>query len=348
MASRRAQVTLQEDLSKAILAQADFDIIDSILEQWPDVVKQSDEKGNLPLHLAAMKSWNDCAVIKRLLQLWPESIQQRNCAGFHPLLTACCHTGNDNSDVIKVLIRAHPPALAMSLSDSFVMTPLQYAIGHMDRSMILYMLLQYPEALHIQREGELPLHSTFICQRELELIEEIASRWPRTLKCPNFHQELPLHVAARHASLDCISFLVEEYPEALGAMDREGNTPIHVALVTYASQTSTEARLDKASNIRFLAAKCPQTVLRQPNKEDLLPYQMALHLQLIEIVDLLLPAKKQSPLHAALDYEHTPPTTIFALIRKYPEQLRERSTSTLSSRDLPLHLLLRRDRKSVV
>jgi ankyrin repeat protein len=87
-----------------------------ILEAFPELVKEQDIFGDLPLHWAAQyKTANE---VKLLLEYYPEGAKTKNTADCLPLYKAFMY--NRNVDVLRVLIKAHPWGVMDCLKDTSV------------------------------------------------------------------------------------------------------------------------------------------------------------------------------------------------------------------------------------
>ena len=103
--------------------EIDWNIVKSIVNNDNSSVKEKNEKGYLPLHLACENN-APRDVIKLLLELYHDAIKEKGRNGFLPLHCACFR--GSNIDAIKLLIEAYPDSVREK-SDQEQTLPLNYA-----------------------------------------------------------------------------------------------------------------------------------------------------------------------------------------------------------------------------
>ena len=89
-------------------------------------------------------------------------------------------------------------------------------------------------AKYSDHHGRLPLH-LIVSNKEMQLAELLPNMlhaYPDGAKIPDFAQKLPLHYAASRSdmTLDLMVQILDAFPNALSAMDKEGNLPFHYSI----------------------------------------------------------------------------------------------------------------------
>jgi hypothetical protein len=73
----------------AISTRDTVEVVQWVVEQWPDAVKMADSKRNLPLHVACKMRIVSLEVVQCLVEQWPGAVQLTTGDGRLPLLLAC-------------------------------------------------------------------------------------------------------------------------------------------------------------------------------------------------------------------------------------------------------------------
>ena len=123
------------------------DVVEYVLEQYPQAVYHADSEGNLPLHYAAMYA---CPQIWNLiLQANPEAAEKANEKLKYPLHLMCARYFDRHDitrDQVKSCLDANPAAIRFP--DSWGRLPLHLACqGHARKDVIQVLVEVYPEAL---------------------------------------------------------------------------------------------------------------------------------------------------------------------------------------------------------
>jgi len=207
---------------------------------WPESVQCRCTGGALPLHLACKSSSrrsnkNLLPVIQSLLEAWPDSVRELDDQGFLPLHYACNNNGAED-DVIQYLVRAWPDACHIPVKSHGIL-PLHFALrSSTTRSLetIRLLLEAGPDAVRKpDSRGLLPLH--YACERggTHDVIQFLIEQWPLSLSTKTKDGNLPLHFALlnnKKLSLETIQLLVQACPVAVREYDHKGRLPLHLAL----------------------------------------------------------------------------------------------------------------------
>ena len=172
---------------------ASLDILRFMLNIDPTLPREL--VGCLPIRLAVQnKSTTFC---KLLVDAYPESLRIESSDGMLPIHEACLNGNRDDTaDTIQCMLELDPEIINAEDSDGWV--PIHHAVLGMTKS--IEILLQYdPDA---------------------------ASK-----KTYDGDRRLPLHLACDYdKNVSSVQILYDAYPEAILASDRDGRTPLDLAL----------------------------------------------------------------------------------------------------------------------
>ena len=133
-----------------------------------------DEQGLLPLH-EACRSGVSLDVLQLLVQCWPDALLWRNGGGSTPLHTACCN--QPSAAVIDYLIQQQPKAAAMP--NDYGWWPLHAACAYgASRAVVERLGDAYPQACTTAtyRYGDTPLHlACFGSHAQKDVVEYLLS-----------------------------------------------------------------------------------------------------------------------------------------------------------------------------
>jgi ankyrin repeat protein len=150
-----------------------LEVVQYLVEQWPQSVKTADFYGDLPLHYAC-NGKVPLEVIRNLFEQWPESVKTAGNSGNLPLHCAC-----ETEAPLEV---------------------------------IQWLVEQWPESIKTaNNEGELPLHKA--CSNaegaSLAVVQCLVQQWPESVEHRNSEGETPLAIAAlqQHANIVVVDWL---------------------------------------------------------------------------------------------------------------------------------------------
>jgi ankyrin repeat protein len=86
----------------------DWDQVRQWVQEYPDVCKEKNIDGSLPLHRACSEK-APLNVIELLVETWPNAVKEKDCNGCLPLHIAC--NNNAPLDVIQLLVETWPDAV---------------------------------------------------------------------------------------------------------------------------------------------------------------------------------------------------------------------------------------------
>jgi len=192
-----------------------------LIEEYPDVVKQKDATGALPLHAAIKKDASD-EVVQLLFKAYPDAVKEKDGYGKLPLHHAVVHCAEE---VIQLLIKEYPDAVKEKDINEYL--PLYVAVRNdVSVEVIKLLIKEYPDALETNI-GNLPLHAAIEWGASDEVIQLLVKEYPDALKEKDSSRELPLHRAiAFDWSVEVLQLLIKEYPDAVKANNKYGKLPL--------------------------------------------------------------------------------------------------------------------------
>ncbi len=169
--------------------------------------------GYLPLHLA-VSSGADSGVVQALLDEHPEAVREKDPRGNFPLHLAAKNQAS--GDVVHRLLYAYPDA-AWTTSGWQKSYPLHLAAEHRAPVEAVELLIRvFPDAAHIPRHArECPLHLAASNTADLAVVQALDAAAPDIVFQENEAGNLPLHLAVeRRAGERTVDFLLSRNPDA--------------------------------------------------------------------------------------------------------------------------------------
>uniref|UniRef100_A0A7S4QX19 Uncharacterized protein n=1 Tax=Ditylum brightwellii TaxID=49249 RepID=A0A7S4QX19_9STRA len=135
-----------------------------LMDLYPEAIKMKDEKGNLPLHVAAKYSYSQTNSIQLLLSRFPFGTKVQNSEGRLPLHLVFDLSYSSHElekfllDIEKQLLSANPGGVKQ-LDDSGRL-PLHFACKNIKSvENVQYLVQQYPSSIHVvSPKHGLPIH----------------------------------------------------------------------------------------------------------------------------------------------------------------------------------------------
>jgi ankyrin repeat protein len=169
-------------LHYAVRFRAPVEVVQLLVDAFPQAVRVQGDGGKLPLHLAAEES--SLEVVKVLTETWEPALLQKDGIGRLPLHRFALREDGP-LEVLQYLVDKRP----LSLQERDI-------------------------------HGELPLHLA-VCFGLVAAVRTLGDAWEPALRVGNTDGELPLHVAAGRddAPEELIRYLVDKFPCALEQKD---------------------------------------------------------------------------------------------------------------------------------
>jgi ankyrin repeat protein len=208
-----------------------LEVVQYLIQQWPESVKTVDKAGYLPLHYAC-RNKSPLEILQYLVEQWPESVRAVNNKGYLTLHFACA---NKALAAVQYLVEQWP--VSVKAVDKSGYLPLHSACANMaPLELVQYLVEQRPESVKTAtyNSGAIPLH--YACSREatLEVVQYLIEQWPVSVKAVDKGGYLPLHDACRNkAPLAVVQYLVGQWPESVTHRNSLGETPLNCAACQY-------------------------------------------------------------------------------------------------------------------
>lgn len=229
------RLLLHEELDRA---KPNEDIIEVLLQVEPERIKKKKPvSGLLPIHVACQSIHSISSdVLMTLLEAWPDSIKQQCNFGFLPLHKALMANmiGNQppNIDNITMIVEAYPEGVG--IQNNRGQYPLHCCIENRRPNSELVDLLIDLSGKWIcdveDKMGHTPLHKAVSRKKDPEIssiVETLVEKAPQCCKHPDKLGMLPIHwaVSRQEPVLEVLIELMEAFPLAIFHKDNSGKMP---------------------------------------------------------------------------------------------------------------------------
>lgn len=209
-------------LHKACVLQPPADVVEALIEAFPDGTSSKDQDGWLPIHCACFYC-SSVEVVNALLMANPKCAIMKDDDGRLPLHYACLKGAK--KDIVSALIRANPKA-AMS-KDNDGRLPIHHACSNCaPEETIEELLKSNPKGAQSKDDqGRLPLHHACRKNGSERTIRSILKVFPHGSHVNDYQEKLPIHYACQNISNNgMINALLEAYPESIHTKNGFGYT----------------------------------------------------------------------------------------------------------------------------
>jgi ankyrin repeat protein len=250
----------------------DLDSARYLADKWPQALREVDRDGMLPIHHAA--AWRRPSLTRFFAEQWPPSVQKTDKKGRLPLHYACSRVGrlhcpNEPFEPVRHLLAQWPESIQVQDVDGYL--PLHHALTELCqptdgvRPALPFIVDQWRQALRTKsNDGGLPLLVAVRNRLPVDEIRYLVAQYPEAIRERSNDGLLPVHEAARVGSTEgTAEFLVEAWPGSVRERTHEGCTPLHEA-----------ARAGNAAAVRYFAEVWPGSV-RETTDAGWLPLHMA-------------------------------------------------------------------------
>lgn len=231
-----------------LLHDADPEVIEVLVDKFPESAGQPDGNAVLPVHMA-IQSRAPRRSLTAILKAHPASASAMTRLGQLPL-HAACRLGA-SWDVIAALMEAYPEASAKQ-DEREGNFPLHWYVHgrtakHCQKEVVAGLIKACPEAVTYENHrGNLPLKIAVSYEAPLEAVRPLVNAFPQAVDVvdPIFGDTL-IHVAvASRSPADVVSFLLEDSEELARTKNSKGMLPYHVAQERGADKSVMDALLD--------------------------------------------------------------------------------------------------------
>ena len=213
-----------------------LEIVQLLYHTFPGALQLRNDGGSLPIHRLCynkdLDDINSLDILRFMLSIGPNLQKEANNRGYLPIHYAVMYK---STAFCKELINAYPESLRMVETSEGIL-PIHYACANGKRDdtadTIQYMLELDRELVNAEdSNGYLPIHCAAMSgmTKSIELLlkfdPDAASK-----EVNDVNRRLPLHIACdfHYTSLSSIQVLYDAYPEAI-LINRGGRTPLGLA-----------------------------------------------------------------------------------------------------------------------
>jgi ankyrin repeat protein len=320
---------------------ADPSVVRFLLKQWRG---SAQERAGplLPLHLAAkhMRITTFEEVARSLLDAFPEALRDTDVRGSTVFHWAC--SGEVVLSRLELLLRLvgyWPEALLAA--DAAGNLPIHVALRDARASRLLFewqrqagvLAKACPESVRVANsKGQRPLHLAIAANNlpVVRMFEDRSSGLLREAADANGNTPAHLVAACEQASADLARHVADAWPESLLAVNKDGDTPTHVA-IDRAINSSTE----KVEKVKIFVERCPES-LCVVNRKGRRPLFAAIARNRADLARLIVTNDPEAARHvdargrtaahlaASLEEGWSAPALVRFLADAYPTALRMR------------------------
>ncbi|XP_034680920.1 protein ACCELERATED CELL DEATH 6-like [Vitis riparia] len=230
-------------------------LVKEVKANHSDLLASINEAGESPLSMAI--DVNRSPIVEEILKAGPSSLLHRGPNGQTPLHRAILR---DDLDTTTVILQERPDLIYEK--DSYGRIPLHYAAAYCALE-VVDQLLEVDFSTAQFQDGHLstPAHLAAEGDR-VEVLKILFHHCRDSIELLNKHQQNVLHVAAQNGSFDvveCFTSLREKDDMSKSLMDdlidqpdKDGNTPLHLAVMNFHSRVVSALILTPQVDIRAI------------------------------------------------------------------------------------------------
>jgi ankyrin repeat protein len=255
------------------------------VRHWPEAVREPRSDGTLPVHEAASAGKKDA--LQYLVRQWPESAREKTADGWLPLHSAMqARPGTnpemtDAMEMVNFLLREHPGGVWDATTHCGLL-PLHVAVG------------TGRGAGSDESNGGRDARNRVARHAQLQFVQLLVRLAPASVRVMSNEGMLPFHTAIDvGCSVSAARFLLQTWPDVIDFKTEEGYSALHLA----ASRGDPMLEL-----VEFVAGQRP-ALLDEKTHDGQLPLHFAVRFypQPLEVVKFLVERRPQSLAHADAD-----------------------------------------------
>jgi myosin-5 len=244
-------------------------LIDMVLVLYPKALIHRDNMGALPIHHAS--AHDNLAALEIIYSAYKEGINDTDKMGRLPIHVAANY---DAVDAIKFLLTKSPEGAYTMVyrppNNSGGGLPLHIACrNHASIGVITALLAEnFASAKRTDENGDLPLHLLLRCGEVVDpvVVKTLLTCFSGAVSRTDMNGDLPLAIAIKYqCSSTVTNAILMQYPEAAGALNGEGHSPLHLSFKHNADDRTIMGLLNHA----------PELSTQNDRKTGLLPIQVA-------------------------------------------------------------------------
>ncbi|KAL9182169.1 hypothetical protein ACHAXT_012821 [Thalassiosira profunda] len=262
-----------------------LEIVECLLDAFPDAARSMDRKGRSPLHYACMNKNQDPGIVQLLLDRWPESVNRQDIDGNVPLHWLCGSSSVDGTASLAIL--------------NLLLQKIPEVRGFLDAQLAYARVAEDNGAVRTQDEnGWLPLHLALRKHASLGAIKLLCRANRDALQVSdNPFAAFPLHIACGFSPVGVVEYLLGLSDNHLHALDLERDSTLHYA-----------CRGGNVGVVKCLLGRGVPSV-SEPNDDGKLPIQLLWEsgrvdrnsVEYVEAVWRLLLARPETVMHRSKD-----------------------------------------------
>jgi ankyrin repeat protein len=204
-------------------------LIQFLLLHYPDAVSKPTMYGDLALHLACGKHFEEMDIVKLVYNAYPQAIRTRGSNG--KTLLDCCRN-IDTRSFFEAQLEWESQAREQRQPDEHGWIPIHRFLHSTESSVgtVKLMISANPKsAKACDSKGFIPLH--YACKfGHVDAAKFLVDFDKESMKQVTLNGDLPLHIACREGKFSVINFILETSDYGVSLRNKDGKLPIQLLL----------------------------------------------------------------------------------------------------------------------
>jgi ankyrin repeat protein len=229
--AKQKSITDYLPLHLAVYERSPYELIELLIDAYPQALRQRDPKNHLPIHIASRDDTVLLSIIQLIIKWWPDSLHERDPNDDLPVHMTIRH--RLPTEITTHMLDIYPQSKEMTDKDGN--TLLHMAVRFRSNyDFIMYLLRIYPDAINRKNNaGDLPFHRACIFNASLDLLTKLYEMNTKVLKVADKEGNLPIHLyfmqlKGAAPNEEILHFFVEPFPESIGKKNKQGHTPFAI------------------------------------------------------------------------------------------------------------------------